>query len=79
MSAAFIKGIEENLPEASITFDKFHGAPCKAVREPGGWKVPPTEYPVRREAAGWRAGATRGVKRSGKGPETGQAKMRAAA
>jgi transposase len=24
MSAAFIKGIEENLPEASITFDKFH-------------------------------------------------------
>ena len=24
MSPAFIKGIEENFPEATITFDKFH-------------------------------------------------------
>lgn len=24
MSPAFISGIEENFPEASITFDKFH-------------------------------------------------------
>jgi transposase len=31
MSPAFIKGIEENLPEASITFDKFHV--IKAVNE----------------------------------------------
>ena len=24
MSPAFIKGVKENLPEAEITFDKFH-------------------------------------------------------
>jgi len=24
MSPAFISGLEDNLPEASITFDKFH-------------------------------------------------------
>ena len=31
MSKAFIKGIEENFPQAAITFDKFHV--IKAVNE----------------------------------------------
>jgi len=31
MSRAFIKGIEENFPQAAITFDKFHV--IKAVNE----------------------------------------------
>jgi transposase len=33
MSAAFIKGVGEHLPEATITFDKFHAV--KIINDPG--------------------------------------------
>jgi transposase len=45
MSPAFIKGVKENVPEAEITFDKFHiiklsnEAVDEVRREQGSYKL----------------------------------------